>query len=81
MGVYASIDIDLQELLATVATVQAEYDIFNGESEDGLDGRAILLHRLTELGWITPTHRAGMRQAFDKADGKALLQLLGGVTA
>jgi hypothetical protein len=55
MGAMANIDIDVQDLVATVATVQAEYDLNDPDATDGLDGRGILLSRLTALGWITPT--------------------------
>jgi len=55
MGAYANIDIDLQDLVATIDTVREEYDLSNPDSFDGLDGRGILLSRLTALGWITPT--------------------------
>ena len=78
MGVYSDIDIDLQDMLATVATVVEEYDIFVTDSDDALDGRAILHSRLVDLGWLTPTERSASRRAFDRGDGQALLALLGG---
>lgn len=55
MSMYSNIDIDLQELVATIDTVRAEHDLSNPDSFDGLDGRAVLLSRLTDLGWVTPT--------------------------
>lgn len=55
MSMMSSVDIDLQELLATVATVGSDYDLFNPDSDDALDGRAILFSRLCDLGWISPT--------------------------
>lgn len=51
----AAIDIELQELVAVVETVAAEYDVSNPDTMDGLDGRSILLTRLSDLGWISPT--------------------------
>lgn len=78
MGAMANIDIDLQDLIATVATVQAEYDIFNPDSDDALDGRAILFSRLASLGWISPTERQAGLDAFNRGDGKPLLAILGG---
>ena len=78
MGVYASIDIDLQELVATIATVGAEYDLADPDSVDGMDGRGILLARLTALGWLTPTECDAARDSFNKGDGKRLLSLIGG---
>lgn len=78
MGVYSSIDIDLQDLLATIATVAEQYPINDPESMDGLDGRAVLLSRLDSLGWLTPTVVDASREAFAKGDGQRLLSLLGG---
>jgi hypothetical protein len=80
MGVYSSIDIDLQELLATVATVAEQYPINNPDSLDGLDGRAVLLSRLDSLGWLTPTVVEASREAFAKGDGQRLLSLIGGAS-
>lgn len=80
MGHYAAIDIDLQELLATVLTVGTEFDLDNPDTESGLDGRAVLLSRLTDLGWLTPTERRAAVHQFNKGDGKALLQTIGGLT-
>jgi hypothetical protein len=79
MGKMSEIDIDLQDLIATVATVSAEYDIFNPDSDDALDGRAILFSRLTSLGWISPTERQAGLDAFNRGDGKPLLAILGGL--
>jgi len=76
MGAYASIDIDLQDLLATIATVGEQYPISNPDSIDGLDGRAVLLSRLTDLGWLTPTEVTAARDAFSKGDGQRLLGLI-----
>lgn len=81
MGAFSAIDIDLQDLLATVATVNDEYDIFDADSDDALDGRAILFSRLTDLGWLTPTERQAARESFDQGDGKRLLGLIGGSNA
>jgi len=78
MGAFAAIDIDLQDLLATILTVEDEYDIFNPDSDDALDGRAILFSRLTDLGWLTPTEREAARESFNQGDGKRLLSLIGG---
>jgi len=78
MGVCKDIDIDLQELVATVYTVATEHDIFNADSEDGFDGRGILLARLTALGWLTPTECQAARDSFNRGDGKRLLSLIGG---
>lgn len=80
MGAYAEIDIDLQELLATILTVGTEFDLDNPDSESGLDGRAVLLSRLTDLGWLTPTERRAALGHFNKGDGKPLLAILGGQT-
>jgi len=55
MGAYSNIDVDLQDLVATVDTVREEYDLSNPDSFDGLDGRGILLSRLSSIGWISPT--------------------------
>ncbi|MBT2587917.1 hypothetical protein [Arthrobacter sp. ISL-95] len=55
MSIYKDIDIDLQDLVATIDTVREEYDLSNPDSFDGLDGRGILLSRLASLGWVTPT--------------------------
>jgi hypothetical protein len=79
MGKMSEIDIDLQDLLATVQTVADEYDIFNPDSDDALDGRAILFSRLVDLGWLTPTERQVALDQFNRGDGKPLLQLLGGL--
>lgn len=79
MGKMAEIDIDLQDMLATVQTVSDEYDIFNPDSEDALEGRAILLSRLVDLGWLTPTERSVALSHFNRGDGKPLLSLLGGM--
>jgi hypothetical protein len=79
MGMMSEIDIDLQDALATIQTVSADYDIFNPDSESALEGRAILLNRLTNLGWVTPTERAVALQHFKKGDGKPLLAILGGL--
>lgn len=57
MGAYSNIDIDLQELVATIDTVRAEHDLSNPDSSDGLEGRAILFSRLDSLGWVTPTEK------------------------
>ena len=78
MSAYSRIDVDLQELVATIATVSDEYDISNPDSMDGLDGRAVLLSRLMDLGWMTPTHTEAARDSFAKGDGQRLLGLLGG---
>lgn len=78
MSKMAAIDIDLQDLLATIATVEEEYDIYDGDGEDGLDGRAVLLSRLVDLGWLTPTEREAARESFNQGDGKRLLALIGG---
>jgi hypothetical protein len=80
MGVYSNIDIDLQELVATIDTVGAEYNLANPDSDDALDGRAILHSRLVELGWLTPTERDACRRSFDTGDGQSLLVLLGGAS-
>lgn len=79
MGAYASIDVDLQDLLATIATVGTEYDLHDADSEDGLEGRAILFSRLTALGWLTPTERQAALRHFNKGDGKQLLAAIGGL--
>lgn len=72
MGSYANIDIDLQDLIATIDTVREEYDLSNPDSFDGLDGRGILLSRLTSLGWITPTEADVLRKSIEAAlRGKA----------
>jgi len=78
MSKMSQIDIDLQELIATIDTVSAEYDLTDPDSDDGLDGRAILLSRLLSLGWLTPTEREAARESFDMGDGKRLLSLIGG---
>lgn len=78
MSAMAAIDIDLQDLIATVYTVATEHDIFNPDNEEGLDGRAILLSRLLDLGWLSPTERDAARNSFAKGDGQRLLNLLGG---
>lgn len=79
MGAMARIDIDLQELLAVIDTMQADgYTLTELDSLDDLDARAILLSRLTGLGWITPTERQAARDSFDKGDGRRLLAILGG---
>lgn len=79
MGAMANIDIDLQELLAVIDTMQADgYTLTELDSLDDLDARAILLSRLTGLGWITPTERQAARDSFDKGDGQRLLAILGG---
>jgi len=80
MSAYKDIDIDLQELIATVATVSAEHDLANPDSEDGMDGRAVLHSRLIALGWLTPTERDACRRSFDTGDGQSLLVLLGGAS-
>ena len=80
MGAYARIDVDLQELIATVETVGAEYDLANPDSDSGMEGRAILHSRLIDLGWLTPTERDACRRSFDTGDGQSLLILLGGAT-
>lgn len=78
MGAMANIDIDLQDALATIQTVASEYEIFNPDSDDALDGRAILFSRLAALGWIAPTERQAARDHFNRGDGKSLLAILGG---
>jgi hypothetical protein len=78
MGAYSNIDIDLQDMLATIETVADEHDIFNPDSDDALDGRAILFSRLTDLGWMSPTERQAARDSFNTGDGKRLLGLIGG---
>ena len=80
MGAYAAIDIDLQELLATVLTVGSEYDLDNPDTESGQEGRAVLYHRLVELGWLSPTERRIALDHFNRGDGKPLLHMLGGLT-
>ena len=80
MGIYKDIDIDLQDMLATVATVSDEYDIFSSDSTSALDGRAVLHSRLIALGWLTPTERDACRRSFDTGDGQSLLVLLGGAS-
>ena len=80
MGHYAAIDIDLQELLATILTVGTEFDLDNPDSESGMEGRAVLFSRLTDLGWITPTERRTALHHFNTGDGKPLLAILGGLT-
>lgn len=78
MGAYAAIDIDLQELIATVQTVGSEYNLADPDSDSGMEGRAVLLSRLTDLGWLTPTERDIALRHFSKGDGKPLLAILGG---
>ena len=78
MGKMSDIDIEIQEMIATVYTVATEHDIFNPDSDDALDGRAILLSRLLSLGWLTPTEREAARESFNMGDGKRLLSLIGG---
>lgn len=80
MSVYKDFDIDLQEMLATVLTVASGYDLDNPDSESGMEGRAVLLSRLLDLGWLTPTERRAALRHFNKGDGKPLLSLLGGLT-
>jgi hypothetical protein len=81
MGAYASIDVDLQDLVATIFTLHEDgHDLANSDSEAGLDGRAVLLSRLTALGWLTPTERTAAVGHFNKGDGKQLLAILGGQT-
>ena len=80
MGAFSEIDIDLQDMLATIQTVADEYDIFNPDSDDAMDGRAILFSRLTSLGWITPTERGAAVRHFSRGDGQSLLAILGGQT-
>jgi hypothetical protein len=75
---YSNIDIDLQDLIATIHTVAMDHDIMDLDTEDGLDARAILLSRLTDLGWLTPTERQAARDSFNEGDGKRLLSLIGG---
>jgi len=57
MGAFSNIDIDLQELVATMETVGADYDLNNPDSASGAEGRAILFSRLDSLGWVTPTEK------------------------
>ena len=80
MSAYKDIDIDLQELIATVETVGAEYDLANPDSDSGMEGRAILHSRLIDLGWLTPTERIACRRSFDTGDGQSMLVLLGGAS-
>ena len=79
MGAYSDIDIELQELLATVLTVGTEYDLDNPDTESGQEGRAVLFSRLTDLGWLTPTERRIALDHFNRGDGKPLLHMLGGL--
>ncbi|MDR6794848.1 phage portal protein BeeE [Pseudarthrobacter oxydans] len=79
MGKMSEIDIDLQDLLATIETVNADYDIFNPDSHDALEGRAILYSRMVSLGWLSPTERSVALDHFNRGDGKPLLSLLGGL--
>jgi hypothetical protein len=79
MGAMANIDIDVQDMISTVYTVATEHEIFNPDSDDALDGRAILFSRLTSLGWISPTERQAGLDAFNRGDGKPLLAILGGL--
>lgn len=75
----AAIDIDLQDLIATVETMRDEgYDLANPDSEAGLDGRAVLMSRLSDLGWLTPTERIALRESYQTGDGMRLLSLIGG---
>jgi len=78
MGAFAAIDIDLQDALATIQTVANEYDIFNPDSDDAMDGRAVLYSRLVALGWLSPTECQAARDSFNQGDGKRLLSLIGG---
>jgi len=81
MGAYAEIDIDLQDLVATIETMRGEgLNLEDAESEAGLEARAILHSRLVDLGWLTPTERSASRRAFDRGDGQSLLALLGGAS-
>lgn len=81
MGVYKDIDLDLQELVATIDTMREDgYILSNPDTEDGMDGRAVLLARLVALGWITPTERGAAVRHFSRGDGKSLLAILGGQT-
>jgi hypothetical protein len=77
MGAYANIDIDVQDLLATILTVGSEYDLDNPDSESGLDGRAILYHRIVELGWTSPTEQRAMRGRHGILDQRDRLDILG----
>jgi hypothetical protein len=79
MGKMSDIDVDLQDALATIQTVASDYDIFNPDSDNALEGRAILYSRLVDLGWLSPTERRVALDHFNGGDGKPLLQLLGGL--
>lgn len=74
----SDVDIDLQDLLATIITVSDQYEIFNPDHEDALEGRAILYSRMVSLGWLSPTERSVALDHFNRGDGKPLLSLLGG---
>lgn len=79
MGMYSNIDIDLQELVATIETLRADgYNLGEMDSDAGLDARGVLLSRLTALGWLTPTEREVAQTAFNAGDGKRLLSLISG---
>lgn len=77
MGAFANIDIELQELIATVQTVGGEHDLANPDSDGGMDGRAVLYYRLVELGWLSPTEKRLASESYYAADSERLLGFIG----